>query len=236
VADVTIPDGTKLDPGADFTKTWRLKNIGTTTWSTAYSLVHASNDKIGGPATVSLPKNVAPGETVDLSVDLTAPNETGKHTSYWKLSNDRGQLFGIGPDASGAFYVQIEVGGDGGSSGSGTPAATSTPGGSDDLLSGLSVTFDNEEFTGACPHEFTITAAFTLNKPETITYELEAGSDKGSFEFNLPAAQTGAFAEGTQSLVFTLNLDATVDGWVRLLISEPEEARSRKAEFSLNCR
>ena len=37
VADVTVPDGTTYAPGAAFTKTWRLKNIGTCTWSTSYS-------------------------------------------------------------------------------------------------------------------------------------------------------------------------------------------------------
>ncbi len=234
VADVTIPDGTVVDPGAKFTKTWRLKNVGTTTWLTAYSLVHVSNDKIEGPATVSLPKNVAPGETVDVSVELTAPSETGTHTSYWKLSNDRGQLFGIGGDASGAFYVQIKVGGDGGGE-DGTPEATSTPGGSGDLLSGLSVSLDGEDFSGACPFELTVTASFTLNKPATVTYRLEAGSDDPGFEFNLPGPQTSAFAAGTQTLVFTLNLDDSVEGWVRFLITAPEEARSRRANFSLSC-
>ena len=28
IADVTVPDGTAFSPGATFTKTWRLKNIG----------------------------------------------------------------------------------------------------------------------------------------------------------------------------------------------------------------
>jgi len=29
ISDVTVPDGTKYEPGATFKKTWRLKNIGT---------------------------------------------------------------------------------------------------------------------------------------------------------------------------------------------------------------
>jgi hypothetical protein len=235
VADVTIPDGTAMDPGEDFTKTWRLQNVGTTTWSTAYSLVHASDDAIEGPASVSLPKNVAPGETVEVSVDLTAPEADGTHTSYWKLSNDRGQLFGIGPQANGAFYVQIKVGSGGEGGSSGTPAATSASGGSSDLLSGLSISIDTPEFSGACPHEYRVTAVFTLSEPATITYELEAGSDESGFAFDLPDAQTGAFATGTQTLAFTLNIDDSVDGWVRLLISDPEEVRSGQAEFSLSC-
>src|SRR5512143_3278895 len=34
VADVTVPDGTSYAPGTTFTKTWRLKNIGSCTWTT----------------------------------------------------------------------------------------------------------------------------------------------------------------------------------------------------------
>jgi hypothetical protein len=33
VTDVTIPDDTVLDPGESFTKTWRLKNSGTCSWT-----------------------------------------------------------------------------------------------------------------------------------------------------------------------------------------------------------
>ena len=42
VRDVTIPDGTIVEPGRDFTKTWRLKNVGTCSWTTAYALVFVS--------------------------------------------------------------------------------------------------------------------------------------------------------------------------------------------------
>jgi len=33
IKDVNIPDGTVFPPGTTFTKTWRLKNVGTCTWS-----------------------------------------------------------------------------------------------------------------------------------------------------------------------------------------------------------
>lgn len=39
ITDVTVPDGTKYEPGETFEKTWRLKNIGTCTWTISYSLV-----------------------------------------------------------------------------------------------------------------------------------------------------------------------------------------------------
>src|SRR5512143_599465 len=58
VADVTIPDGTRFAPSATFQKTWRLKNIGTATWTTAYSLVFDSGDRFGAQD-VKFPINVA---------------------------------------------------------------------------------------------------------------------------------------------------------------------------------
>jgi hypothetical protein len=39
VTDVTVPDGTVLDPGETFTKTWRLKNAGTCSWTPSYAHV-----------------------------------------------------------------------------------------------------------------------------------------------------------------------------------------------------
>src|SRR5512138_302063 len=67
VADVTVPDGAKFAPGSAFTKTWRLKNVGTCTWSTSYSLVFSSGEPMGGPASIAFPLNVPPGQMVDLS-------------------------------------------------------------------------------------------------------------------------------------------------------------------------
>ena len=75
VADVTVPDGTKYAPGTAFTKTWRLKNIGTCTWTKAYALVFVSGDRMTGDKVTQLKGNVAPGQTVDISIELTAPVE-----------------------------------------------------------------------------------------------------------------------------------------------------------------
>ncbi|MEM5773401.1 MAG: NBR1-Ig-like domain-containing protein, partial [Anaerolineaceae bacterium] len=69
VKDVTIPDGTEIDAGADFTKTWRLKNIGACAWNTGFDLVFSSGNAMDSPAAVDFPKTVQPGETVDVSVD-----------------------------------------------------------------------------------------------------------------------------------------------------------------------
>ena len=109
VSDVTIPDGTVFSPGAAFTKTWRLKNAGTCTWTTSYSLVFVGGEKMGGPDSSALPRTVAPGQTVDLSVNLTAPNISGNYRGYWQLKNASGAIFGIGSTANKPFWVDINV-------------------------------------------------------------------------------------------------------------------------------
>ncbi len=109
VKDVTIPDGTVLKPGDIFTKTWRLQNRGTCTWTSDYYLVFTSGDPMGGTTAVRLPGNVAPGQYVDVSVPLTAPDSLGRQVSYWMLRNPSGALFGYGDKANQAFYVDIKV-------------------------------------------------------------------------------------------------------------------------------
>ena len=109
VSDISVPDGTRFTANARFTKTWRLKNIGTCTWTTAYSLIFDSGDSLSGPASVSMPRDVAPGETVDISVNLIAPGYPVVYMSYWKLQSGSGEKFGIGAKANGVIWVKIEV-------------------------------------------------------------------------------------------------------------------------------
>ncbi len=106
VTDVTIPDGTVLDPNETFTKTWRLKNSGTCSWTPSYAVVFSNGDFMSGPSTQALTGNVNPGQTMDLSVDLKAPATPGDYTGYWKLRNAAGVTFAT-------FYVTIKVSGGG---------------------------------------------------------------------------------------------------------------------------
>jgi hypothetical protein len=110
VSDVTYPDGTDLAPGAAFTKTWRLRNTGSCTWTSSYSLVFDHGDSMGAAASTQLTTGtVAPGQTVDVSVSLTAPAVAGTYRGYFRLRNTSGVVFGIGPQAQTAFWVEIEV-------------------------------------------------------------------------------------------------------------------------------
>ena len=109
ISDVTVPDGTKYEPGATFKKTWRLKNIGTCTWTTSYSLVFDSGAQMGAPVSIKFPSEVKPGATIDINVDMTAPSTAGHYRGYWKFKNASGVLFGIGYTANRPWWVEINV-------------------------------------------------------------------------------------------------------------------------------
>jgi hypothetical protein len=109
IKDITIPDGMVLAPGETFTKIWRLKNRGTCTWTPDYMLVFSSGSQMNGKTVVTFPGNVAPGQTVDVSILLTAPSASGSYSGYWMLRNSSGALFGTGDKANIPFYVDIQV-------------------------------------------------------------------------------------------------------------------------------
>ena len=109
IEDVTVPDGEEFPPQARFVKTWRLENAGTCTWTSAYSLVFERGDAMSGPASKQfIIGEIAPGEQVEVSVELTAPPEQGSYQGFWKLRNAKGERFGIGEDGR-SFWVKIEV-------------------------------------------------------------------------------------------------------------------------------
>jgi hypothetical protein len=121
ISDVTVPDGTAFGPGIAFSKTWRLKNVGTCTWSN-YSIMFDSGEKMGGPDSAVIPTSVAPGQTVDITLPLTSPTTAGTYRGYWKLKSSGGIPFGIGSAGTKSFWVEIKV------TGTGTVPATVTPG------------------------------------------------------------------------------------------------------------
>jgi len=115
--DVTVPDGTIMNPGESFSKTWRLKNVGSCTWTRQYAVTFFSGNSLDAYQTNTLAEPVAPGQQVDVTVDMEAPEEPGVYQSNWMLTSQDGALFGIGPNADAPFWVKIEV----------VPSVTETP-------------------------------------------------------------------------------------------------------------
>lgn len=95
VADVTIPDGMVVSPGAGFTKTWRVRNNGSCMWDEGYAIVFASGSNLAEFSENALPIT-APGAPADISIPMRAPNTGGSFKGLWHLRDGAGSVFGTG--------------------------------------------------------------------------------------------------------------------------------------------
>jgi ABC-type amino acid transport substrate-binding protein len=102
VADVTIPDGTLLQPGEDFDKVWRFRNTGTCTWNNGYKIVFVQGDIMEG-AWQPVKAIVRPGETYDMVIDQRAPRFAGFYQGQWQMINAKNIPFGT------RVWVRINV-------------------------------------------------------------------------------------------------------------------------------
>jgi hypothetical protein len=108
----SVADKTVFAPGETFTMTWRLKNTGTSTWTTNYVLRFFGGDRFGLPEEAPLTREVSPGETVDIILQMKAPARPGEYTSVWVMSTADLSNF------KEPVYLQIVV------AGPGTPSPT----------------------------------------------------------------------------------------------------------------
>ncbi len=109
--DVSVPDYTPMAPNQVFSKTWRIRNVGTCSWNSSYLLIFDHGDGMGVTTgyTQQLTSGVVnSGQEVDLTVNLKAPAASGTYTGAWRLRDPGGVPFGITP-AGGTFVVIIKV-------------------------------------------------------------------------------------------------------------------------------
>lgn len=109
IDDVTVNDGTLMEPGESFVKVWRLRNSGDCVWSPEYALVFFGGNRLGASQSTPLSTRVQPGQTADIALEMVAPSEPGTYQGYWKLQTPAGRFFGIGPNADQSFWVKIHV-------------------------------------------------------------------------------------------------------------------------------
>ena len=108
VRDVTYPDGTYVMPGSSFVKTWRLRNVGTQAWNTDTKLVFIAGDPMAAVGT-NIPYYVAPGNTVDISIRMTAPTYGGTVSGQWMLQSPDGTIFGVGCNGQTPIWVSVKT-------------------------------------------------------------------------------------------------------------------------------
>ena len=90
--DVTIPDGTRVQPETRLMKTWRIRNAGTAKWtdSTKLKVVY---DCIPTPKKEVTVPRLKPGCEGEITVELVAPQKPGRYQSHWKMF-DHDHTFG----------------------------------------------------------------------------------------------------------------------------------------------
>ena len=86
-----------MQPGQAFTKSWRLRNAGTCDWSPDFTLTYRTGTtpaaQMGG-SDLKIGKVVAPGETIDLSINLVAPSASGTYQGVWQMTDAAHTPFG----------------------------------------------------------------------------------------------------------------------------------------------
>jgi len=106
VEDVTYPDGTRVSPGETFTKTWKMKNVGTCPWKD-YTIAFVSGDRMDSPDTAVVPET-ASGSNANISIELVAPTDDGAYQGNYELRNTDGKVISTGTEPT--FWVKVTVG------------------------------------------------------------------------------------------------------------------------------
>lgn len=97
VMDINIPDGQIFPPGAEFVKSWKMRNDGRGSWPESTELVFVAGDRLGPYDAVTKVKvgSVPAGEEVEIfGGEMKAPDIPGKYASYWRLHDGKETYFG----------------------------------------------------------------------------------------------------------------------------------------------
>ncbi len=135
---------------------------------------------MGAKTSISLPKEVAPDETIDISVDLAAPTIPGNYKGIWSFEDGKGQRFGLGISSTGEIWVQVEVA----APPTATPTVASTP---------------TQAGTPTATNTPTPVPPFVVNASETLAYDFAAQVCAGQWlgvNGALPCSGSGGEALG----------------------------------------
>jgi hypothetical protein len=200
------PDETILTPGTYFWKTWTLQNAGTCPWTTAYQLVFWSGDRLGSSLSYPMPDDVAPGETIDLTIYLQAPETGGTFTGSWRIKTPWESNFGVGQ-----YDVDISTS---------IVVGSLTPGRRTETVFGVtSVTYSVDRRCAPANTFYTITAYITSNGPLEINFMWmqSDGNNDETNRVNFTEAATKAISrEWSQHKESSTN-----ERWAQVIVTDP---------------
>jgi hypothetical protein len=94
VKDITFPDGSVIQPGTVFNKIWRVRNDGSIDWFDGTVIVSASSDDLVRDDFIAPIESLKAGMEGEITVQLTAPQSSGRHIAYFRLQTKDGANFG----------------------------------------------------------------------------------------------------------------------------------------------
>ncbi len=103
INDLTVPDGSAIQPGASIDKRWEVQNSGTCDWDEGYSLRLMTGDELGAGTQHAL-YPARSGSNAVLQILFQAPADAGEYRSAWQAYDPQGQPFGD------PIYMDIIVG------------------------------------------------------------------------------------------------------------------------------
>jgi hypothetical protein len=105
LSDITIPDGSVVQPGERLDKRWQVQNNGTCNWDEDYQVRLIAGPGMGVPVQQALVPALS-GTEVDIRMVFIAPQESGSYRSAWQAYDPQEQPFGD------PFFIDIVVEGE----------------------------------------------------------------------------------------------------------------------------
>lgn len=103
LADLTVPDGSPVEPGARIDKQWLVRNNGTCDWDADYRLRLLGGFPPLGAEIVQALFPARAGAEVTLQIFFTAPAASNIYRSAWQAYDPQGNPFGE------TIYIEITV-------------------------------------------------------------------------------------------------------------------------------
>ncbi|HVN53781.1 MAG TPA: NBR1-Ig-like domain-containing protein [Anaerolineaceae bacterium] len=101
-SDLSIPDGTQVDPGADLVKKWSVRNSGTCNWDSRYRIRLIAGPELGAAKDQAL-FPARSGSEAAIQMEFKAPSDPGSYRSAWQAHSPSGEPFGD------PFFIEIVV-------------------------------------------------------------------------------------------------------------------------------
>lgn len=217
-------DGKIFKPGDQFTKTWYIKNESNCVWDTTYKIIFWDGDILGGGYYYQLPQVTGPGQTVPISLVLTAPTTPGKYHSEWKLQTPDNFSFGVGLYQS-AVYTEIEV----------ANLTTTTAIAYDIVDASLEIT--REPATGCAPANMVYTAHVTITTNGPFEFQYRILQQDGNNGYNKWVKVKEATTYTDSEHVWKLGRAASQNSnrWMQLVILSPYYKEYPRVGFDFYC-